>query len=279
MNGGVDITRKHKEASKTDFLLDLLLIWEKGEVLQQEDEAAQKETDPSEAETVIQYKFSDGVEKPVPKEKSDYEKEIDHLWSEMEKEMAELWGVMDFALRSFEDGTSAPYSMEGNLVIPCEPVISSLEQHDEVGVVYLPATDDNGETERVNEIRILLVDISEATLETECMTTQNLGSGVLLIKNAGNKSLSKPLVEDTYEDRVASQMACNNLPGILSNSQEDDLRSIIEGSIDEKRDEELENDTRKRSKAEREVARITWNGENSNTNLGRGKRKKVAKKW
>lgn len=248
-------------------------------MLQQEDEAAQKETDPSEAETVIQYKFSDGVEKPVPKEKSDYEKEIDHLWSEMEKEMAELWGVMDFALRSFEDGTSAPYSMEGNLVIPCEPVISSLEQHDEVGVVYLPATDDNGETERVNEIRILLVDISEATLETECMTTQNLGSGVLLIKNAGNKSLSKPLVEDTYEDRVASQMACNNLPGILSNSQEDDLRSIIEGSIDEKRDEELENDTRKRSKAEREVARITWNGENSNTNLGRGKRKKVAKKW
>lgn len=218
---------------------------------------------------MIQYKFSNGVGKPVAKEKSDYEKEIDQLWSEMEKEMAELWGVMDFALRSFEDGTSAPYSMEGNLVTPYEPVVSILEQH-EIRVVYFPAAEDDGE-----EIRILpMMDISEASLETECMATHNLGSGVLLIKNAGNKSLSNPLGEDTYEDRVALQMACNNLLGILSNSKEDDLRSIIGGIIDEKRDEELENDKRKRSKAEREVARITWNGENSNPNLGRGKRKK-----
>lgn len=66
-------------------------IWGKGE----EGEARKKETDP--AETLIQYKFSYGVEKPVPKEKSDYEKEMDQLWNEFE-----------FALRSSEDDTYAP---------------------------------------------------------------------------------------------------------------------------------------------------------------------------
>ncbi|XP_026424964.1 uncharacterized protein LOC113321282 [Papaver somniferum] len=241
LNEGVDVARKHKEASKTDFLLDLLLntIWEKGEMLHQEDEASQKETDLSEAETVIQYKFSYGVEKPVAKEKSDYEEEMDQLWGEMEKEMAQLWGVIDFALRPSEGCASAPYSMEGSLVTPCEPVVSILEQH-EIRVVYFPATEDDGE-----EIRILpMMDISEATLKTECMTTHNLGSGVLLINNAGNKSFNNPLGEDTYEDRVASQMACNNLLGILSNCQEDDLRSIIGGIIDEKRNGNLENDKR-----------------------------------
>ncbi|KAI3983754.1 hypothetical protein MKX01_001158 [Papaver californicum] len=86
---------KRAKASENDSVMKVILntIWNKGE----EGEAGKKATDPNEAETSIQYKFSYGVEKSVPKEKSDYEKEMDQLWDEFE-----------FALRSSEDGTYAP---------------------------------------------------------------------------------------------------------------------------------------------------------------------------
>ncbi|MCL7029330.1 hypothetical protein MKW94_002220 [Papaver nudicaule] len=91
--------RKHKRASKTDSLLNLFVntIWEKDGMLQQEVEAPQKETDPIEPETMLQYKFTYSDDEESVPEKSDYEKEIDQLWDEM-----------DFALRSSEDSTSAP---------------------------------------------------------------------------------------------------------------------------------------------------------------------------
>ncbi|KAI3872363.1 hypothetical protein MKW92_041704 [Papaver armeniacum] len=91
-----DLGGKRVQSAKIDPLFKLFLntIWEKGEGIEKEREVV--EVAPSVPEPVNIYKFNYGVEKRLPKEKSDYEIEMDQLWAEYE-----------FALKSCELDTAA----------------------------------------------------------------------------------------------------------------------------------------------------------------------------
>ncbi|KAI3917901.1 hypothetical protein MKW98_000135 [Papaver atlanticum] len=92
-----DLGGKRVQSPKIDPLFKLFLntIWEKGEGIEKEREVVEVAT--SIPEPVNIYKFNYGVEKRLPKEKSDYEIEMDQLWAEYE-----------FALRSCELDAAAP---------------------------------------------------------------------------------------------------------------------------------------------------------------------------
>ncbi|KAI3895193.1 hypothetical protein MKX03_009378 [Papaver bracteatum] len=91
-----DLGGKRVQSPKIDPLFKLFLntIWEKGEGIEKEREIV--EVAPVVPEPVNIYKFNYGVEKRLPKEKSDYEIEMDQLWAEYE-----------FALKSCELDTAA----------------------------------------------------------------------------------------------------------------------------------------------------------------------------
>ncbi|KAF8412498.1 hypothetical protein HHK36_000463 [Tetracentron sinense] len=98
---GKPTKRKRIRALKDYDVFKILVdsIWEKGDVVLEElvpseDEAHIQEISPPVVETSFPLKFNFGIEEPKPKEKSDYEKEMDQLWDEF-----------DFALKSCEIGS------------------------------------------------------------------------------------------------------------------------------------------------------------------------------
>ncbi|KAF8380623.1 hypothetical protein HHK36_028112 [Tetracentron sinense] len=107
---GKPTKRKRIRAPKDYDFFKILVdsIWEKGEVVLEElvpseGAAPEQEISPPVVEISLPLKFSFGIEEPKPREKSDYEKEMDQLWAEF-----------DFAFKSCEIGSIGSSLVDNN---------------------------------------------------------------------------------------------------------------------------------------------------------------------